>query len=151
MATSNLEFPISELHGAIEKHGVVSRRKHYRAPNGKIIMKGKKEMYKIANPRDFDKTPQSASEQRNHAIFREASLYANAIANAAKTETNPSPELLTEVQTWQQRFEAQLPGIRGNKPDPEAPIDPTTGKRKRYVQFPAFIRAMKYVQLKAQP
>jgi hypothetical protein len=35
-------------------------------------------------------------------------------------------------------------------PDPQAPIDPHTGKPKRYLQLPAFIRAMLYQTLKTE-
>ena len=48
------------------------------------------------------------------------------------------------------RYEKQLPNVRGKHPDPQAPIDKTTGAPKRYLQLPAFIRAMLYAELKTQ-
>ena len=45
---------------------------------------------------------------------------------------------------------APQPYTRGKHLDAKAPIDPKTGKGKQYAQFPAFIRAMLYHQLKAQ-
>ena len=47
----------------------------------------------------------------------------------------PTPEDLATLQYWQSRFKAQL-----QKPEPEAPIDPDTGRHKTYYRFDAFIR-----------
>ena len=47
--------PVKEVHGAVEKHGEIYRRKYYRDENGKLIGVGKKEVYKVANPRDWKK------------------------------------------------------------------------------------------------
>ena len=43
---------------------------------------------------------------------------------------------------------AELPARR-TKPDPQAPLNPVTGTPKRYAQFPNFIRAMLYLELKS--
>ena len=67
---------------------------------------------------------------------------------------------------YHERYLAQLPGstyrpapdpanptaqapARRTKPDPQAPLDPVTRTPKRYAQFPNFIRAMLYLELKA--
>ncbi|MBO7545376.1 MAG: hypothetical protein J6T19_01520 [Paludibacteraceae bacterium] len=150
MAEPIYDYPFVELHGAVEKHGAINRRKIFRAPDGKIIAKGKKEMYHIANPRDFDKTPQTPGERRNHENFRQAAATVKRILWAANPDNNPTPEQLEELATWQKRFKDQLPRLHGNRPDPEASIDAKTGKLKRYVLFPAFIRAIVYNQLKSQ-
>ena len=47
--------PVREVHGAVEKHGEIYRRKYYRDENGKLIGVGKKEVYKVVNPRDWKK------------------------------------------------------------------------------------------------
>jgi len=150
MAESLLDYPFVEIHGAVEKHGAINRRKIFRTPDGKIIAKGKKEIYHIANPRNFDKTPQTSGERRNHENFRQAAATMKRILWAANPDNNPTPEQLEELATWQKRFKDQLPRLRGNRPDPEASIDAKTGKLKRYVLFPAFIRAIVYNQIKSQ-
>ncbi|MBR6117104.1 MAG: hypothetical protein IKP93_06470 [Paludibacteraceae bacterium] len=47
----------------------------------------------------------------------------------------PTPEDLATLQYWQDRYKAQL-----QKPEPEAPINPDTGRHKTYYRFDAFIR-----------
>ena len=51
--------------------------------------------------------------------------------------------------SYKERFNAQLPGVRGTHPDQYAPIDKITLTGKRYIQFPSFLRAMLYHELKA--
>lgn len=148
MANVILDYPVNIVNGAIVKHGPVIRQKHYLSPDGKLIRKGKKEIYKIANPRDFNAHPQSEKELTNHSRFQLAAQRAADIQKAAKPENNPTKEQVAEYEGWFARFKAQLPGIKGNKPDPDAPIDPATHRAKRYVQFPAFLRASIYRQLK---
>jgi hypothetical protein len=147
MATAQFDFPIANVNGAVVKHGVISRQKHFRSPDGKIIKKGKKEMYKVANPRDFSKTPQHPKEKNNRNLFKQASEQAMLIFRYADPTSNPTPEQQAELETWQNRFTNQLPGIRGNHADPDAPVDKTTGRAKRYVQFKGFLMAMFRKQL----
>lgn len=58
-------------------------------------------------------------------------------------------EALQLYNDFKTRYTQQLPNIRGRHPDPQAPIDPQTGNPKRYLQLPAFIRALIYQFLKA--
>ena len=148
MATTSFEFPVADVHGAVEKKGVILRQKHFLSPAGKLLKKGKKELYKVTNPRDFRKKPKKDSEIQQQNLFSLASQKTSIILNAAKPENNPTQEQLDTLQQWQQRFEAQMPNTKGTQPDPLAPIDPATRRVKRYVQFPAFIRAIIYQQLK---
>ena len=60
-------------------------------------------------------------------------------------------EARTLFEEFRFRYSAQLPNTRGKHPDPMAPIDPKTGRGKRYAQFPAFVRTMLYYSLKSQP
>ena len=147
---SQLMFPVDELHGAVEKNGAIHRKKKYRDADGKIIGEGRQELYKVVNPRDFQLHPQTPAEQAHHERFREASNRAIAIIHAMDESTNPSPEILEELSIWQTRFHAQLVSTKGSKPDPEAPLDPRTGKGRRYVRLDTFIRAILYRQLKSQ-
>ena len=147
---SQLAFPVDELHGAVEKDGAIHRKKKYRDADGKIIGEGRQELYKVVNPRDFQRHPQTPAEQAHHERFREASNCAIAIIHAADESTPHSPEILEELSIWQARFHAQLVTTKGSKPDPEAPLDPRTGKGKRYLRLDTFIRALLYHQLKSQ-
>ena len=56
---SQLAFPVDELHGAVEKDGAIHRKKKYRDADGKIIGEGRQELYKVVNPRDFQRHPQT--------------------------------------------------------------------------------------------
>ena len=58
-------------------------------------------------------------------------------------------EAQTLYVSYKERFEAQLPGVRGTHPDACAPIDKITLTGKRYIQFPSFLRAMLFHELKA--
>lgn len=41
MAEVKLQISFDEIHGAIEKHGIISRQKKYRDERGRIIQEGK--------------------------------------------------------------------------------------------------------------
>ena len=41
MADVKLQIPFDAIHGAIEKHGIISRQKKYRDEKGRIIHEGK--------------------------------------------------------------------------------------------------------------
>ena len=150
MGDSKLLYPVAELHGAIEREGAIHRKKKYRDENGKIIGEGKQETYKLVHPRDYKHNPKTPAEIRHQECFRVASNKANALIRALRTPEETSPELLEELAGWKARFQAQLLAKTGSKPDPEAPIDPATGKGKRYVRLDSFIRAIIYYQLRAQ-
>ena len=150
MRNVQLDFPFAELHGAVEKKGAVNRQKKYRDAQGRILKKGKQEIYHIANPRDFNTHPQTSAERAHHERFSEASHRATAILHAEDESLTPNAELLRQLADFKARFNAQLKTTRGSKPDPDAPIDPKTGKPKRYIQLPAFIRSIIYNQLKTQ-
>ena len=151
MANYKPDVIIDELHGAVVKHGTIFRQKRIRNASGRCIKKCKKELYKIENPRDFDKKPQIGNELINRTAFQNAIYRTRDILAAGKPENNPTPEQVAELQSWTARFEAQIPGNRGSKPDPEAPFIPKTGKQKRYYQLNTFIRAIIYRQLKSTP
>lgn len=59
-------------------------------------------------------------------------------------------EALQLYNDFKARYEKQLPNIRGKCSAPQAPIDPLTLLPKRYHLFPAFLRAMLYLELKTQ-
>ena len=150
MAEFKPDVIIDELHGAIVPKGVIFRQKRLRNSSGKCIKKCKKEAYKVENPRDFDRKPQTGNELVNRQAFQEAIYRTHSILAAAKPENNPTPEQIAELKAWQARFEAQIPGVRGGKPDSEAPLYPQSLKQKRYYQLNTFIRAIIYHQLKSQ-
>ena len=124
---------IDKTEGALSKHGLITRQKTYRDARGRIVAYGKQEGYFIANPRDFKRHPMQGKELEHHNLWRD-------ICTQAKNEL-ADPELRAQ---WEERFNAQLPYTKGTHPDPQAPIDKSTGAQKRYVQLYAFTRAMLY-------
>ena len=176
MALVILESPVAELHGALERKGIINRQKKYRDERGRIIHEGRQEAYKVKNQRDWKKTPAKGAELAHHNRWREACLRTTQILQSAQPDGltdqqrfhrqfNHIPDFYTpeEAQAlyahYHERYLAQLPGstyrpssdapARRTKPDSQAPIDPVTKSPKRYAQFPNFIRAMLYLELKA--
>ena len=129
MARTVFEDPVRELHGAYTKGGSISRRKTYRDSKGRIKGMSEPETYKIEHPRDWKKNPAKGKELEHQLHFKQA------CAETYKVLHPSTPEELATLQKWQSRFEAQL-----EKPEPDAPIDPKTGKRKQYFRLDAFIR-----------
>ena len=167
MAEIKLEHPFAEIHGSIAKNGIVNRQKKYRDDRGRVIHEGKQESYAIQNPRDFKKSPKTGAELANHNLWSEACRRTAQILQAALPDGPTEQQLFerrisqipdyytleesrTLLEDFRRRYEAQLPNTRGKYPDAQAPINPKTGKGKQYAQFPAFIRAMLYHQLRAQ-
>ena len=124
---------VEKTKGALSKKGIITRQKTYRDSRGRIIAYGKQEGYMMGNPRDFKRHPMVGKELEYHNLWRN-------ICTQAKNEL-ADPELRAQ---WELRFNAQLPYTKGTHPDPQAPIDQSTGKQKRYVQLYAFTRAMIY-------
>ena len=184
MARVKLQIPFDEIHGAIEKHGIISRQKKYRDEKGRVIFEGKQEAYAVRRPRDFKKDPPKGEELKHHNRWKEACHRTSQILQAGHPKsikgTSQDPDLtpeqrqsIAEVERvmkltshipdyytpeevlqlyndFKTRYEKQLPNVRGKHPDPQAPIDKSTRKPKRYLQLPAFIRAMLYTELKTQ-
>lgn len=87
----------------------------------------------MVNPRNFKRNPMVGKELKYHNLWRD-------ICIQAKNEL-ADPELRAQ---WELRFNAQVPYTKGTQPDPQAPMDKSTGRQKRYVQLYAFTRAMIY-------
>ena len=136
--------PVREVHGAVEKHGEIYRRKYYRDENGKLIGVGKKEVYMVANPRDWKKNPPKGGELDKINRFREACNRAYAILKTANPANNPTPEEVAAYNDYKARFKAQIDG----QPDPQAPKEPATNLPRRYLRLDNFIRAIILNQLK---
>ena len=163
MSQVTLYAPVAEMHGKLEKNGtVVMRQKKYRAPNGAVLKVGVQEAYKVAAPRDFDKTPPQGAELTNMRAFGEVSRMATDIIRserytadelAAMTpeERARIDELRSQLENYRTRFYAQF-----KKPDPEAPfqkkLEPgaATLKRKQYSKLDTFIQALIREKLKSQ-
>ena len=173
MAILKLKNPIESLQGALTPRGVIHRRKMFRDSNGKIIVKGRQEAYTVENPRDYEANPPKGAELANINCWREA---ANRAAQLMLMERNGGeiPEMKRRVYefnhipiyyTWQQaepllrdfhsRFEAQLPTNPNQYKSPSrsdrraAASTAVSIPQKRYIQFPAFLRAMLYAELKS--
>ena len=155
MATTTLIKPFETIAGSMHKgDGVVHRRKMYRDASGKVLHMAKQESYKVANPRNYDKTPPKGEELGNINRFHDAALRTTQILHAQelleKAQTSGNAEEITAAETLLQqlndfraRYEAQL-----QRPDQSAPIDRKTGHRKQYWSLNTFIRAMIYLDLK---
>ena len=155
MTKVKLHAPVAEMHGEFEKNsGIVMRQKKYRALNGAVLKVGVQESYKIAHPRDFDRTPAKGAELANMRSFGEVSRAATEIIRserytdeelAAMTpeERTHISELRLQLETFRARFYAQF-----KKPDPEAPFEkkPQPGssvlRRKQYSKLDTFIQAV---------
>ncbi len=138
MARIEFNAAIERIRGAMSKNGLIARQKIYRNESGRITGYGRPEAYFIANPRDFKHNPMRGKELAYHDLWREVCLQAkNELADAEKRAV------------WQERFDAQSWGVKGSRPDSQAPVDKSTGAQKRYSQLPAFVRAMIYQEKKA--
>ena len=122
MAEVKLEIPFTEIHGAIERQGIINRQKKYRDDKGRVIFEGKQEAYSVRNPRNYEKNPPKGAELQHINLFTEA-------VNRTKAILQDSDQRAV----WQERFNKQLPNTRGKRPDPDAPIDPKTKRQKRYI------------------
>ena len=77
MTKVKLHAPVAAMHGEFEKNsGIIMRQKKYRAPNGAVLKVGVQESYKIAHPRDFERTPAQGAELANMRSFGEVSRMA---------------------------------------------------------------------------
>ena len=142
------------MHGAVTRDGMVNRKKTYKDNRGRVIGEGKQEAY-YANPRDYEKHPITPAEQAHQSLWGEAGHRATEIFHAdepLQTSAFYSPEEAVTLRAdYLRRYNAQTPYKRGSHPDPMAPFDPKSRKAKRYKQFPAFLRAMIFYDLKNQP
>ena len=163
MATTILEHPVREIHGALERKGIINQMKKYRADEGRIIHEGIQESYAVRNPRDYKKNPPQGAELEHINLFRQACWLTKEILDADKSDETPTvsflpqrPKLLTKEEAltlltdYRKRYKAQLPSTRGTRPDPQAPVDKTTHAPKRYFRLDNFIRSMVYQSLKAE-
>ena len=162
MATTILEHPVRELHGALERKGIINRKKKFQADDGRIIHEGVQESYAVRNPRDYKKNPPKGAELEHINLFRQASFMTKEILDAEKPEEAsaasvfpPRPKYLAKEEAlslladYRRRYTAQLPSTRGTHPDPQAPIDKSTHAPKRYFRLDNFIRSLVYQSLKS--
>ena len=167
MARVELATPFEEIHGAFSKTDkVINRQKKFRDDSGRVIQEGHQEAYAVKHPRDFKKNPPKGAELANISLWQETCRRASQILcwsqPGGPTELQLRVRQMNKVQdyytaeeaqslyaSYKERFNAQLPGVRGTHPDASAPIDQITLTGKRYVQFPSFLRAMLFHELKA--
>ena len=154
MATVNYQDPVCDIRGTFSKGGIINRRKVYRDDKGRIVNESAPEAYAVRHPRDWKRNPATGKELECQNRFKAASIETKRILLAAKPDayaaayaaahpdvapdavpTMPSEEDLATLRYWQTRFQKQL-----RRAEPDAPIDPKTGKRKRYSRLDAFIR-----------
>lgn len=147
MAEVIYQDPVKEIKGALAKHGVINRRKLYRDEKGRVVHEGTPEAYRVKYPRDWDKNPPQGDELKKINRFREACRLTKEIMQAATPDSTIASETLARYESYKQRYQRQL----GRKPDLAAPVDPKTGRPKRYFRLDNFIRALIYQDLKSAP
>lgn len=108
-----------------KKDNTVFRRKFAHDSNGAVICPMRREMYVIQNPRDWKKNPAKGAEKLKQDRWKEACATTKAILDD-----------LEQRALWQQRWQAQI-----KKGEPDAPLDPHTGKPKIYIKFDCYVRA----------
>ena len=165
MTKVKLHAPVAEMHGEFEKNsGIIMRQKKYRAPNGAVLKVGVQESYKIAHPRDFDRTPAQGAELATPAqgaelanmrsfgevsrmtteIIRSERYTDEELAAMTPEERAHIAELRLRLENYRTRFYAQF-----KNPDPEAPFEkklrPGASKlyRKQYSKLDTFIQAIR--------
>ena len=132
MAQDVNEFPVVEVHGAVEKGGSINRMKTFKDSEGHVIAHGPQERY-TRQPRDYRKHPTTANEARQQNLMAEAS-------RRSKIEREDPAKLAQ----WQARFNEQLQHATSDTPDKLV-----NGKRQIYKRLDAFITAKIHEQLKA--
>lgn len=143
MAKVNYLDPVRDIRGTFQKGGIINRRKQYRDDKGRIVTESAPEAYAVRHPRDWKKNPATGRELECQNRFKAASAETKRILLAAKPEAYaaahngslPTEEDLATLHYWQSRFQKQL-----RRHEQDAPIDPNTGKHKRYSRLDAFIR-----------
>ena len=157
MAEVIYQDPVKEIRGALTKHGTINRRKIYRDAMGRVIHEGTSEAYRVCNPRDWKKNPPLGEELKKINRFREACRLTKEIMQAARPDyaddddaassgSTVTDEVREQYNAYRLRYQKQL----GRKPDPQAPLDPKTGRPKHYYRLDNFIRAIIYRHLKSQ-
>ncbi len=125
---------IEEIIG--NRGGLVERRKHFHDYNGNVTKVGRLEAY-TPNPRNYKASPILIRERANMTAFGNASRLAQEFIDALKNKTPLSPEKQALLDSYKDRFYAQLKGT----PDPIAPKD-KDGNYTIYARIDNFIRAI---------
>ena len=126
MANYKTIAPVEGITGKLNKKDkTVFRQKIARDSDGRVICSMQKEVYVVQHPRDWKKNPAKGAEKLKQDRWAEASAKTKQILD------DPEQRAL-----WQGRWQAQL-----KKAEPDAPIDPRTGKRKIYIKFDCYVRA----------
>ena len=126
MANYKTIAPVEGITGKLNKKDkTVFRQKIARDSDGRVICPMQKEVYVVQHPRDWKKNPAKGAEKLKQDRWAEASAKTKQILD------DPEQRAL-----WQGRWQAQL-----KKAEPDAPIDPRTGKRKIYIKFDCYVRS----------
>ena len=148
MTKVKLHAPVAEMHGEFEKNsGIIMRQKKYRAPNGAVLKVGVQESYKIAHPRDFDRTPAQGAELANMCSFGEVSRMTTEIIRSERYTDEELAAMTPEERAHIAELRLQLENLRARF-DPEAPFEkklrPGASKlyRKQYSKLDTFIQAL---------
>ena len=136
MAKIKHKNSVEEVIGAYKKGEMVERRKHFYDYDGNITKVGRLEAY-TPNPRNYKRSPIYARERANMTAFGNASHLAQEFIDALKNKTPLPEEKQALLDSYKERFYAQLKG----KPDPIAP-KAKDGTYTIYSRIDNFIRAI---------
>ena len=134
------------LGAADSKHELIMRQKCLRDLDGNVTKICTPESYLQKHKRDYKHTPARGAELAHLNHFGEASRQGNVIVRAYRNPEQASEELRQLAEQYAGRFRNQL--LTPN-PDPEAPLDKSTGKPRKYVQFNTFVRSIIYNRLRS--
>ena len=97
--------------------------------------------------RDYKHNPPRGAGRERLNIFGEASRQGNAIIRAYSHPEDASDELRQLATQYAGRFRKQL--LTG-EPDPEAPLDQSTGLPRKYDDFNTFVRSLVFRRLQRE-
>ena len=157
MAIIQLQPPFEQITGELGKKGIVHRQKHYRDASGKILFVARQEAYAVTNPRNYKKMPPQGAELDNITVFKRANDLTTLILHSADYTTEELQAMSSEERARIMEFRSLLDDFKRryaaqrSKPDPEAPMDKRTHRRKQYVTLNTFIRALLIHRINSSP
>ena len=131
MTKVKLHAPVAEMHGEFEKNsGIIMRQKKYRAPNGAVLKVGVQESYKIAHPRDFDRTPAQGAELANMRSFGEVSRMTTEIIRSERYTDEELAAMTPEERTHIAELRLRLENYRIQETRPGSAFREKTASRR---------------------
>ena len=132
MTKVKLHAPVAEMHGEFEKNsGIIMRQKKYRAPNGAVLKVGVQESYKVAYPRDFDRTPAQGAELANMRSFGEVSRMTTEIIRSERYTDEELAAMTPEERAHKNRNPVPLYSVASSTPNSTPSSKPSFAKKQQ--------------------